>query len=501
MKFLSFKFYLILFVCVPFLAVTQTQYSAYTAIGKGVATTFLTDYQSLGINPSALGWGSGYEDKNVTMGTTEFGFSMTSPALDKERLKRASRGLYNNLMDKENNSFDLEAQREAAADFAEAGLAVNADYNWFGFSYQSENFGGVAVSIRESYNWYSKLNENTADIIFRGRLADYFDTLTIVMDGDTSRIANSRDLSQDTLGAVIEGTVSNPLLLSELTDGSEIRMAWNREYNFGYGRKIIGEDSTFALYGGIGGRYIQSMAMFDYSAVEGDVNLSSSVSPFFGIDYGEVELTNPSTFSSESGLLPTVMGNGFGVDIATSIIMLKNIRIAASVNNLGRITYDRDVYTVGDTLVGSLSLPGLNDYDVTDAMSQMLESGSILNLQGQEEIVLQNPATFRLGGSIKLGKKVHVGADLIAPFDRDAPGSIQNPVFSVGGDFKVLDWIHLSAGYFGGGIYQHNIPVGVNFVLNNGAYELGIASRDAISFFVNDSNSFSAAFGFARFRF
>ena len=41
----------------------QTQGIVYTAVGKGVATTFLTDYQCLGINTSALGWGSGYEKK------------------------------------------------------------------------------------------------------------------------------------------------------------------------------------------------------------------------------------------------------------------------------------------------------------------------------------------------------------------------------------------------------------------------------------------------------
>jgi hypothetical protein len=59
----------------------------------------------------------------------------------------------------------------------------------------------------------------------------------------------------------------------------------------------------------------------------------------------------------------------------------------------------------------------------------------------------------------------------------------------------------LSAGYFGGGIYKSNIPVGIKFVLKNGAYEFGVSSYDALSFFMNSSNSFSAAMGVARFRF
>ena len=50
----------------------QTQGIAYTAVGKGVATTFLTDYPCLGINTSALGWGSGYEKKKSNDGVSCF---------------------------------------------------------------------------------------------------------------------------------------------------------------------------------------------------------------------------------------------------------------------------------------------------------------------------------------------------------------------------------------------------------------------------------------------
>ena len=64
-----------------FQSVAQTQGVAYTAMGKGVATTFLTDYHCLGINSSALGWGPGYEKKRFTMGMTEFGLGIYSDSL------------------------------------------------------------------------------------------------------------------------------------------------------------------------------------------------------------------------------------------------------------------------------------------------------------------------------------------------------------------------------------------------------------------------------------
>ena len=126
-----------------------------------------------------------------------------------------------------------------------AGIAVDFQYNWLGFSYQGKRFGGIAFNISENYNWYSRLSEQTTDLIFNGRIADYFDSLQIVVGTDTSTIANSSTLSEDTLASVVQGTISTPILLSQLTKGSQVRFSWNRYYNFGYGRKLFGWDSTF----------------------------------------------------------------------------------------------------------------------------------------------------------------------------------------------------------------------------------------------------------------
>lgn len=480
----------------------QTQNSAYTAVGKGVATTFLTDYQSLGINNSALGWGTGYEGKEFTMGATEFAFGLASPTLDKRRLKNAYNAIYNQATDNENKDFDYAAQRDAAADYARAGISITANYNWFGASYQNEKFGGIAFSVTENYNWYSQLNEQTTDLVFRGRTSSYFDNLHIAMDGDTSIIANSDDLSQDTLNAVFKGESSNPQSLSDITEGSRIKFVWNREYNFGYGRKVFGSDSTFAFYAGVGGRYIQSMAMFDMQTDDDGINVRSSISPFFDINYGQTMGAQPQSGSQNSGFLPNAVGEGYGVDLSASVILLGKIRLAAAVNNIGSVTYNREVYSVRDTLLSEMTLAGLDDANNSEAMNQMTEDGGLLTLQGEEEFVVTNPANFRMGGSIEMFKdKLHVGVDVVAPFNKDHPGSLQNAVVSVGGDFRPIKWLQLSAGYFGGGVYRHNVPVGVNFILGGGTYEVGISSRDALSFFLDDANSISSAFGFARFRF
>lgn len=483
-----------------FNAQSQTQGVAYPAVGKGVATTFVTDYHSLGINSSALGWGNEY-DKKFTTGSTEFNLGFYSDSLSSDKLKSLFKTIRQTGDDASADSAAWQEQRGYALDYINSGVSIDASFNWLGFSFQSEKLGGIAFNISENYTWYSRLNENTADIIFNGRVANYFDSLTVVFGSDTSMIANSTTLSDDTLAAVIRGSASNPLSLSQFMDGTAIRFAWNRHYNFGYGRKVFGDDEKFALYAGIGGRYIQSMAMFNVEADGNNFYVYSSFNPNYDINYGSVANSNPSSFMQQSGNIPKPVGSGFGVDLSVSAILFGKLKIAAAVNNIGSVTYTRNVYSVNDTLVASMDLAGIGSGNLTDAVYNLLEDGGIISLVGEEEYKLKNAATYRLGASIELGEKVRLGMDIVGPFDRENPGSLQSPVFSFGGDIKPIKWVRLSMGYLGGGIYKHNIPVGVNFILGGGTYEVGVSSRDALSFFTKGSNSISSAFGFARVRF
>jgi hypothetical protein len=482
-------------------AFSQTQSVAYPAVGKGVSTTYVTDYHCLGINNSALGWGTGYDSKRVTIGSSEFGFGMYSDQLDAAKLKNLYNAVKGNLTGDNADSVDWNKQKEMAAVYAQAGVSMFLDYNWGGFSFQGKKFGGIAFNVAESYRYYSKFNEATADIVFRGKLSSYFDSLTIVMDGDTSIIENRDDISEDTLQNVILGSFTNPLNVAALTRGSELKMVWNRSFNFGYGRKIIGLDSIFELYGGVGGRIIKSVAMFNMKSDENGMYMYSSITPAFGIDYGAVAALNPSNFTDVSGLLPKVVGDGYGVDLSVSAILFSKLKVAASVNNIGQVTYTRNVYKLGDTLLSSMRLEGMESYDVTKSIDQLISEGGIMQLVGQEKYVLKNASDFRFGASLDLSKNISFGFDMVAPFNKDNPGGVQNAIVSAGGEYRPVKWLALSAGYFGGGIYQNNIPIGVNFILKDGAYEFGISSRDAVSFFTKNGHSISSAFGFARVRF
>jgi hypothetical protein len=245
------------------------------------------------------------------------------------------------------------------------------------------------------------------------------------------------------------------------------------------------------------------MAMFQLESGDNGLILSSSITPAFKINYGDVANTNSSSFLNYSGGIPPAVGNGYGIDLSASAIIFGKIKIAAAVNNIGSIEYTRNVYSVKDTLVGSIGINGLDidNKNMMNGVEQLLQNGSILTLIGEEKMKTKNPANFRIGASFHPFKQLSFGFDFVAPFDKDNPGSIQNPIISFGGDIKPFKWLQLSVGYLGGGIYKTNMPLGINFIFKEGKYEMGIASRDALTFFTTKSNTVSGAMGVARIRF
>jgi len=488
--FLGFNFFLF----------AQTQGVAYTSVGKGVATTFLTDYQCLGINTSALGWGTGYDKKKVTMGSSEFAFGMYSDVITSQKLKNFSNAVWSSIKGDTSGTFDWDKQRAAVADYAEAGVSLFADYNWGGISFQGEKFGGIAFNVHENYQFYSKLNERTTDAVINGKLSSLFDSLTLNFNGVDVKVANTGSLSPDSMNAVVSGSMSVPLNLSTLLNGSSIKLVWNRSYNLGYGRKVFGIDSIIEVFAGVGGRLIKSMAMFEMDAANDGLHLYSSMSPMFKINYQDIAAKGTKSLNYSGGIPPAV-GSGYGVDLSASALLLGRFRVAMAVNNLGAVTYDRNVYHVKDTLIGTIKIDGLNDLNLTKSINQLMDKGGLLTLVGTEKYKLTNASTFRLGGSFHYKQRLGIGFDLVAPFNNDNPGNIKNAVISVGGDIRIFRWLQLSAGYYGGGIYRDNIPMGVNFILNDGGYEFGVSSRDILTFFKEDTHSLSFAFGFARFRF
>ena len=487
------KTLLILSLTASFGALSQNEYIAYPATGKGVASTFVTDYHCLGINPANLGWQS--YDKSVTMGSSEFGMSIYSASLAKQDLRDNIWGVAKSgSLDTLSYDQKIDAINGFASDFA-----FNWDYNMFGASYQNEKFGGIAISIRSRASWGSSFSNEFSNLIFNGQFSNYFDTLHYDNGTDTVNIANYQNMRPDSAANVTGGTASVPLAISDLVGDSYLRLSLNREYHIGYGRKILNIDSAFTLYGGIGAKFIQGIAIMDLSTDEnGTLQMYSAFSPGFQIDYAAGLNSLPGqaqTFWRSS------VGTGWGLDFGVNATFFRKLHVAASVTNLGSMTYTGNVYEATDTLLVSYSRDGLQDMNIANSIPEMLEGSGLFRLNGLTEKKVTLPGTLRLGASLELGKFVHLGAEIISPFN-DVPGSINGFAYGLGGDVKLAGGkVIIMAGLTGGGSYDTQMPLGINFCLGGGAYEIGIASRDAVTFFSQNKPTISAAFGFARVRF
>ncbi len=476
----------------------QTELIAYPATGKGVATTFVTDYHALGINPANLGWQQ-YPDKKFTTGSSEFGMSIYSESLSKQDLRDNIWGV---IKAGSLDTLSQDQKIQAARDFGNSDFAFNLDYNMFGFAYQSPKFGGIAVSIRTRASWSSNFSNDFSNFAFQGFSSPYFDTLSYFNGTDTVRIANYENMGADSMSNVIGGHASVPLNLSDLLDGTYLRLTYNREYHIGYGRQLFNLDSNLILYAGVGAKYIQGIAYMDLNTDNGNLSMISAMSPGFNIDYGMAALSNPSAMGpNAANFFRSPVGEGFGFDFGVNAMLFKKLHLGASVTNIGQMTYFGNIYEASDTLLVDFYRPGMDDMNIANTVPEMLEETGILNIRGKESFTTALPATLRFGGSLDIGQIAHVGIDLVAPFN-DVPGSFNGFAYGIGGDIMLFDRkIILMGGFTGGGGYAAQIPIGINFSLREGSYEFGIASRDAITFFLDNKPTLSTAFGFARVRF
>jgi len=489
------KSLLVLLTGISFVATAQNEYIAYPATGKGVASTFVTDYHCLGINPANLGWQQ-YEEKSVTTGSSEFGLSIYSASLAKQELRDniwavAKSGSLDSL------TYD---QKISAVNGFASDFAFNWDYNMFGFAYQNPKFGGIAVSIRSRASWNSSFSSEFSDLLFQGKHSNYFDTLQYWNGTDTVNIANYQNMRPDSSGSVTGGTATVPKLISELIGDSYLRLSMNREYHIGYGRKILNIDSAFTLYGGVGVKFIQGIAMMNMGKDEnGNLQMYSAFSPGFQIDYAAGLNSIP---GQAQNFWRSSVGQGWGVDLGLNAMFFNKLHVAASVTNIGSMTYTGNVYSLKDTLVVSYSGDGLESMDISQSIPEMLDSNGLFTLRKEQTYTIALPGMMRLGASIELGKFIHVGAEVMAPFNNTVPGSINGLAYGIGGDIKLAGGkIIIMAGLTGGGNYATQVPLGINFCFGEGTYEMGVASRDAVTFFSKNSPTISAAFGFARFRF
>ena len=471
------------------LCYAQAEMSAFTATGKaGVATTFVTDYQSMGINPSNLGWKSKNE-KMISLGLLEVGFSIYSEALAKSELVQSFKT--------GNTEFTTAEKIAAAEEFTKTDLSMNFDLQWIALAVQpTEKSGGFAFGVKERFQWFSNFGETLSQILFLGYQAEYF-TKLILNDGDT--IDNLANLPDTTIAKIVKGYCDLPQKFSDIIADSRMSMAWYREYNLSYGRRVV-EADKFSLYAGIGLKYLTGLALLDIRTTGGNLEAFSAITPAFGINYGDsVADNNPSTIKSR-GFLPKAVGKGFGLDIGISAIFFEKLKVGVAINDIGSITWDGNVYKAADDQLVDMTSAGFASYNIIKEAEGIMGDSGIFNWSGIQDKKLNLPTNIRLGASFMPNEKFEVGFDLVMPMNK-AAGNYQKALLAIGLDVIPVPWFKVSTGFAVGGNYGFNLPFGILFSLGEGTWEMGVASRDIITFFSQKSPTLSASVGLLRFRF
>lgn len=474
----------------PLFLSAQSELTSFTVTGRGgVATTFVTDYHSIGINPANLGWDNRFEGKTFTVGLAEGSYSVFAEALRRKEVRQRSEFFGA-------EDFNWEEKKAAARDFAEQGFAVNVDFMSIGAAFTTETFGGLAFNVRDRFRSYINLSSTSSDILFRGYNADYFDRK---FDGQGNELSGNYD-PDSVEYAKVSDSLQQPL--SGITQGTRMDMSWYREFNLSYGRNIVKTDAV-SLYAGGGVKYIRGYALMKVRSTEDDgLTAFSATTPGLDIDYGENAVaSNPTSDTTNSGTLPDAVGEGFGFDLGANMVVGEKFKLGAAVNNIGAINWTGNVYEVRDTLVHDTESPGADNYNFSSGLDNISGDSGVFRWAGKEEERTALAAVGRLGASYEIVSGFEIGADLVVPLN-DAPGSYKQSIYGAGFKLEILKWLE-----FSGGVKSNaygdvvNVPVGVVLRSPAGGYEAGIASRDAVTFFTQDQPTLSLSTGFLRFRF
>ena len=456
----------------------QTELSSFTSTGSGYATSSINDYQSLGINPANLGWTR--NNHSMNLGFSELGFSLYSEPLTK---KQIINDLYGSPI-----SLDMQGKHDAAKMFTESRLYGNASLLYVGFSYQNEKIGGFAVSVRERFVLHTFLNESAASFLFLGYNDPYF---------DSTAFENGEQIGYST----------NPQKASKVYKGTDQHMLMYREYNLGYGREVINKDN-FIWYMGVNFKYLTGLGMSRYYQDENDVLIgAASLSPGFRVEFSGDGVYDGSVDKLEGDGLKTV-GSGFGFDIGASFLLMQKLRVGLAVNDIGSITWNKNVYKAIEGRVWRIDTPGIDNYNIFEE-GQLIDADNgpppeDTTFLGIANIKLKLPMHFRGGASYTFNKWVEAGLDVYVPLGDKVPGNFEAPVFGIGTRVNPAKWVQLSISIVSGGKFGTNMPFGITFYPlrnENVTWEVGFATRDMLTWFSQNNPTVSFASGFLRFSF
>lgn len=301
----------------------------------------------------------------------------------------------------------------------------------------------------------------------------------------------------------LNGNQSNKTFLLQ---DEEFKSWWIRNYSVSYARDISTKWQTIfdKLSAGVSFKYVQGFYYIgservnteiytdERSVITGKADLLAytAFSPNLGVNYDFSDVENEANISP----FMEAAGTGVGFDLGFAASIDDQIRLSLSITDIGNITWSKNTAEFIST--GEIYIDDITNEDQIDSLEDKITGKS----QFTGNISTPLATTIRLGGSYYFPGDVLIPGSLLLAFDynqglNNMPGNSVVPRFSIGAEWKPMDWVpYIRTGFSFGGVEKFGWAFGIG--VDAGIVEFNLATSDMNSFLVpNAAESISIAFG------
>lgn len=281
----------------------------------------------------------------------------------------------------------------------------------------------------------------------------------------------------------------NPLGSSYNFNDTKADAWWLRSYSLSYAREIteIPQNIFSKIAAGITFKMVQGFAYVQSQQVNTSfstgnqgqitVDANSSVLSAFSKDFGVKYSYDTTTTKSKKSPFPSPAGSGLGIDFGLSASIGDTWNFGLSVTDIGSINWDKN--TALTTSSGSFTLTDLTQKSQTDSLKNKFKGNS----DSIASFSTNLPTALRLGASYKFNFGANswpgtllVAMDINKGFN-DMPGNSTKTSFSLGAEWKPMDWIpFIRTGISIGGLTGFHWAAGIG--IDTGVLEFNLATDD-----------------------
>lgn len=451
-----------------FTGYTQTEITDIHALGMGsISTASSRGYDALGINPANLGLKS---ESKLMISLPVVNGGVTSDALQRSDIRKV-------LLGQSNKVLTTQEKKDYAQQFANKGFSNYGNMQLLAIYAKVPVLGALAGNIRFRSGGNLQMSPWFSDLLFNGYNAGIFDTV----------ISNN--------GQPV-GVMRKPKTLRELTYGSQInQQAW-LEYNIGWGVNYTKVLQVIDVCFGVNIKIIQGIGFVDYNPSRYGGNVLGYAALPEGKSFSKLGFSSPFTWAGANFNAP---GKGFGFDMGSTFHLATGTTLGIAATNMGSINWTKNVTQINASTLDSLRYSGATDFQVYNQANQLFTGNTdLIKATALSRYSTNLPSQLRIGMSQDLFKVIHFGFDIVLPLNKSA-GNIQQPLFALGGEFKLKQWT-IGSGYSQGGNLKNGCwSAGLFWRDKHKLFECGIATRDWVSYFKPTNNNLSLGMATMRF--